>query len=313
MLKLLPEYRSYLEEYCRFDEKTVAHYLGQLPFAIESMQIESVQDLQPRNVARAWQVHRWREFDRGIVESEEATGGYLIALKEFLRYLEERGYPVTPGIANIIPLVTPSSCRCRGLSQFELQKLQKHLVFHVSNDCQRRTTALVHLLLGTGASLEEVLATRIGESQILPSDKTDNSCGDFHVRDGQVFLQIRESIGRSREIPLSEDAVTFVNFYLENRPVESPFLFARLSRTGLPKRWPIGSARRAVQRLLREAGLQLRPEQALLVLGSTVLPDNLRTASVPASIPELLKASQSSATQEMPNTGDAFDTRRQVA
>ncbi|RMI03404.1 MAG: hypothetical protein D6681_10000 [Calditrichaeota bacterium] len=256
MFDVIREYKAYLEQSCRYPREMIVNYLGNLPLILDQLQVNSVEELDAEKVSRAWREFRWQKTEDGIEMPEETERGYLAALKEFLRYLEDRGYVSQKGMADIIQVNPPRPPVINGLRPFEQEALRKYLVFNVQNDARRRETALIFLLMHTGCSLSQALALRVHRDGVIYTEPPRTRSGDFEVEStGQLLVNFRTLEGETVRIPLNEQTVHFLNFYLENRHCRSAILFLNNARKApLTEK----SARKLIARVLKKAGLNIR-------------------------------------------------------
>lgn len=270
MLDLIRQYKQYLEADCRFSEDTIVRYVGNVPVILDKMGVREPTDIDARRVLQEWQTARWEATDEGIRISDDAQKQYLPAFKEFLRYLEDRGLLGEERISDIIRLPQRRGERLNGLLLEELRRLQRYLAYHVSNDSQRRDTALLQMLLNTGCSLPELLSLEVGRDGQLDFSR-HSICGSFEEIEGTVYVVVRARGWRDRRIRLEPRTLTYLRFYLENRSPGNAILFARTARRGRPGRLAEGVAARSVERLVARAGIRARRDAIVDVLRMTAV------------------------------------------
>jgi len=275
MYNVIREYKSYLESHCRLPQDTIVNYLGNLPIIFDNLKINSLTDIDARKVSSAWKFNRWESTSDGIQISEQAQSGYLIALKEFLRYLEEKGYLSDPSISGIINLPENRKKKLKGLNESEHHKLREYLLFNVKNDTRRRETALMFILLATGCNLSEALSLRVHRDGVIYYDDANQPSGDFRVEHNRLYVAVRGVDGSDRKVKLSRQAAAFLNFYLENRKQKSRILFLSNARSNSPKRMTETSAQKIVERVFEKAGIPVRKGEVLNVLRCTALENGL--------------------------------------
>lgn len=269
MYEIIKEYKCYLEKDCRFTRDTVIHYVETLPAIFNHLEIRSLEDIDSQKVSQAWRFGRWEPIQKGIQLSESARGGYLLALKEFLRYLEDRGYCSEEGISEIIRIPETAPVQLRGLTPGEQQQLHDFLIFNVSNDLQRKETALSLLLLATGVRLHDALALNVGFNGLISTHKTAGKAGDFDIEGEKVYLTLRGFDAGESRILLPTETLHYLNFYLENRGVKSTILFLNNARVAKPGRLTPEVATNLMERVLRKAGISIRRGQAVDILRYT--------------------------------------------
>jgi site-specific recombinase XerD len=269
MYEVIRDYKSYLENDCRFTHDTVSDYLGTLPNIFTDLQIHSLNDIDAKKISYAWRFGRWEPIQKGIQLSETAQSGYLLALKEFLRYLEDKGYNVEQGISEIIKVDDVPQLKLKGLNKAEQNKLRSFLLYNINNDLQRKETALVSLIWATGCRLNEALALNIGNDGLISTRRTSGRAGDFVVEGEDVYVSIRGVTSDGSKTLLPRDTVNFLNFYLENRPYKNPILFLNNARTRKPSRLSGDVATNLIERVFQKAEIQYRSGQAVNILRST--------------------------------------------
>ena len=275
MFEVIREYKSYLETNCRLPQDTVVNYLGNLPIIFDNLKINTVSDIDARKVSSAWKFQRWESTTDGIQVSERAQSGYLIALKEFLCYLEEKGHLSDQAISSIINLPENNKKKLKGLNETEQKKLREFLLFNVKNDTQRRETALMFILLSTGCNLSEALTIHVHKDGVIYYDDARQPSGDFRVENDKLYLTIRGVDGSDRKVKLSSEVAAFLNFYLENRKQKSALLFLSNARSNTPKGMTEASAQKIVEKVFEKAGISVRKGEALTVLRCTALETGL--------------------------------------
>lgn len=275
MFDVIRDYKSYLETNCRLPQEAVVNHLGNLPIIFDNLNITSLTDIDAGKVSSAWKVSRWESTSEGIQISEPAQSGYLLALKEFLLFLEEKGHLTGKTISEIINLPENNRKKLRGLNQQERAKLREYLLFNVKNDTQRRETALMFILLSTGCSLSEALALTVSGEGVIYTEKERQPSGNFEVAEDRLYVTIRGVDGTDRKVRLSAEVGAFMNFYLENRKQVSRILFLSSGRSNKPKAMTEASAQKIVERVFEKAGIPMRKGEALNVLRCTALEDGL--------------------------------------
>lgn len=268
MLEIIKDYRCYLEKDCRFTRDTVVNYLGNLPIILDNLEIQSVNDIDSRKISNEWRYSRWEETGEGIRLSESAQNGYLSALKEFLRYLEEKQLLSEKGISDIINLPGGGDRGLNGLAPAEQKKLREYLMFNVANDAQRRDTAMISLLLNSGCRLNELLALDVGPGGSIQFNES-HRCGDFELVDGAVYAHIRGLGSAERKFKVNDEVMLFLNFYLENRGKISPILFLNNSVGGRVSRLTEKSAIRIIDKVFHKAAIVARRENLIDILIAT--------------------------------------------
>lgn len=164
MFGVIRGFKTYLEKQLRLPESEVVEYLGYVPIFVDHLEVTDVRQITGNRVQNAWKNRRWELTEDGIKVNEVAENGYLKSFKSFLEYLEMNELISETGLSEIIRLTEKRTNGMRKLSATELRQLREYLVFNVSNDTQRRETALVFFLLATGCSATAALSLNVHES-----------------------------------------------------------------------------------------------------------------------------------------------------
>ena len=271
MYRYIQEYKSYLENDCRYTEETVVSYLGNLPLIFDRLKIQSLADIDSQKVSAAWRLQRWEPIQKGIQISERAESGALPAFKEFLRYLRDRGYLGKEIISGIIHIPEQQPTKLRGLNAGEQARLHEFLRFNVANDYQRRDTALLLLLLSSGCQLDEALALNVHPDGKIDLENDGAVSGDFRLHGETLQVCFGGIDDPDWEMKLPGETAAYLNFYLENRSQRSPMLFINNRRRGVPLRLTVSAAGKMVENVLEIAGIHTRKGYALAVLRHTAL------------------------------------------
>ncbi len=265
MFNLMREYKSYLEKNCRYTQDTVVNYLGNLTIMFDNLQIQSLGDIDSYKVSTAWRKARWQNIDQGIEVSENAENGYLSAFKEFLRYIEDRGYLGNEVISEIIRIPEKTPEKLRGLNKTEYQRLNTFLPYHVGNDTQRKETALVSLILSTGCSLTEALSLMVHPSGVIDLETADIVSGDFKMEDDKINVYFGgiDNPEWQTEIPYGTAILINSIMFLNSAKKHSPI---RLSEA---------AAERMVEKVLRKAEIETKKGLGVEILRQTAWANGL--------------------------------------
>lgn len=263
MHELIAPFREYLES-SRFAASLIGNCIDQLPVVYKNLQVEHLNDIDLNVVKRAEKMNLWRITPTGIERCESKNTDYLLTLKYFLKYLEASGYAVAPQINENIELPSNFNITPGGLTDKEMDRLRKFLVFNVGSNRERRDTALMFLLLTTDISLTEALAIRVSAKagKTLP-------CGDFGEDETGIFVNIVGKGKAIRRIYLATETLHFLNFYLENRNQSSAFLFCKASGKTASIAITAKSAQKIVGEILQKCDIEVEQEQLFSVLRQT--------------------------------------------
>ncbi|MEL6822524.1 MAG: hypothetical protein AAFP70_12230, partial [Calditrichota bacterium] len=209
MTDFLAAYQTHLETDRRFHPDLVRSYISALPELLQNQRLSSPAELTKEEILRIWQQQRWEETSFGIRARDVSRDRKLIALRSFLRYMEEECRALPNGMHNIIQVEDARPDRLGGLTSDELNRLKLQLIQNISTCNKRRETALIFLLCETGLSLDQLLELRVGRNGMITAE---GRSGDFILKSSRFHLRIGKQL-----LPLSNNVIHFINFYLENR------------------------------------------------------------------------------------------------
>jgi len=245
MQQILDRYASHILNERGFTPATVDKYIGNLHIIFRKLEIKSLADFDPAKISQEWQYVFWDTVQAGRRLADATRRSYLVALKSFLLYLEEHGYPIPRGTAANIRLPRPTEVFYEGLNKDEQKKLREYLCFNLKSIVQLRNTALIFFLWSTGCRISEALQLNVHADGYIYTDDPTMRSGDFEVNGKDVYVEINGKGKKHRKIVVTPEAVAYINFYLEQRwqreKIKSPILFlnhyrrdhhTRLSRTG---------------------------------------------------------------------------------
>lgn len=287
--RLLKYYLDYLEIEKNRSLKTRENYEHYLNAFIKEMKIRSPRDIT-EDAVRGFRMRLVRKSLKKITQSY-----YVVAIRNFLKYLSKRNFKVMP--ADIIEL--PKISR-RDIEVLDYNELERLLNFGKLNDLRAlRDKAVLEVLFSTGLRLSELCNL---------NRKIDLNRGEISVRGKGDKLRV---------VFLSEGAKNALKKYLEKRGDAEEALFISLDKSEKT----IGRITpRAVQRLIdlraRKAGIpkHVHPHQ----LRHSFATDLLINGADLRSVQELLGHSNISTTQvythltnkELREVHEAFHARR---
>jgi site-specific recombinase XerD len=287
--KLLKEYLDYLEIEKNRSVKTRENYERYLKFFIGATKIKSIEDIT-QDLVRDFRLRLARLSIKKITQNY-----YVIALRNFLKYLIKRGFKVLSPEAIELPRISR-----RDIEVLDYAELERLLEMPKQKNLRTlRDQAVLETLFSTGLRLAELCGL---------SRKIDLKRGEISVRGKGDKLRV---------VFLSDRAKKALKDYLEARPDMEEALFVSLDK----KNRPIGRITpRAVQRLVdaraRAAGItkKIHPHQ----IRHSFATDLLINGADLRSVQELLGHSNISTTQiythltnkELREVHRAFHARR---
>lgn len=271
MQEFIVPYISFLSGDCRYSPHRVSSYVDTFRDLIEKLNIRNAYQIDVAKVKQACRMDRWETTSHGIQAVELQQGSYAQALRLFIEYLQEVGYPLQDGISDAIKTVDRGPEEIAGLNEQEIDQIKRYLVFNIDKDCNRRDTALLFLMMSVPLTLDQILSLRVGDEGIIAENGV---AGHFHSDNGQLTINFRGLL-----YPVSDEAATFISFYLENRTIKNnPNLFIR--GTGKTGDQPLTRtiAKKAVLKICSEAAVMIKPELLEPVFAKTAVLASEQTA-----------------------------------
>ncbi|MEK7464582.1 MAG: site-specific tyrosine recombinase/integron integrase [Patescibacteria group bacterium] len=266
--KFIKDYLDYLEIEKNRSPKTRENYERYLKVFVEKSGVSSIEDITEENI-RKFRLQLARSPIKKITQSY-----YVIALRNFLKYLIKRGIDV----ASPETIELPKIAR-RDIDVLDYNELTRLLEAPKNEDIRAlRDKAILETLFSTGLRLSELCNLK---------RKIDLIRGEISVRGKGEKLRV---------VFLSDGAKSSIKKYLDKRGDTDEALFVSLTKAGnaLGKITP-----RAVQRLVetraKEAGIpkKVHPHQ----LRHSFATDLLINGADLRSVQELLGHSNISTTQ----------------
>lgn len=294
--KLLTDYLDYLEIEKNRSIKTRENYERYLNKFIKFVKLKSEKDITVNAVKEFRLFLARKELADGRSYKKSTQTYYMIALRNFLKYLIKNDYDVLSPDKIELPKIAP-----RQIEIIEYADLERFLESPKGSDLRSlRDRAILETLFSTGLRVSELCSLK----------------RYFDIDRGEI--SIRGKGGKIRVVFLSERAKKAIKAYLEKRSDAEEWLFASLSKDN--KKVIGRMIPRAVQRLVqfyaRKAGItdRITPHQ----LRHQFATDLLVGGADLRSVQELLGHSNISTTQvythltnkELKEVHEAFHGRR---
>jgi site-specific recombinase XerD len=293
--RLLRDYLNYLEIEKNRSPKTRENYEHYLREFFKFAKIRTAAELTDA-VVREFRVALARPRPGGAVLKKLTQSYYVIALRNFLKYLAKRDVPALAAEKIELPK-TPS----RQIDVLEYGDLERLLAVAASKDDLRslRDRAILETFFSTGLRLAELCA--------LPRQ--------IDLRRGE--LSVRGKGDKLRVVFLAESTKQAIEAYLKKRTDVEPALFVSLDKGGrvigpiIPR-----AVQRLVERRAREAGIPKHVHAHLL--RHSFATDLLINGADIRSVQELLGHANISTTQiythltnkQLKEVHEAFHGRR---
>jgi len=268
--KLLNDYLDYLEIEKNRSPSTQANYRRCLQHFFRFGGIKTLDDINEEKI-RAFRLY----LARGQLQLKKQTQAYyIVVLRNFLRYLAKRNYPVIPPDRVELPKVPP-----RQINVLNYSDLERLLEAPQGTDLRSlRDRAILETLFSTGLRVSELC--RLNRY--------------LNLERGEIT--IRGKGEKLRVVFLSERAKKAIKDYLARRTDAEEALFVSLAKNGaVLGRITPRSVERLVNRYARQAGITQRatPHQLRHQFASDLL---LNGADL-RSVQELLGHSSITTTQ----------------
>ncbi len=283
------DYISYLEVEKNRSPKTQENYKRYLDSFIRETGISKISEITQEAVSD-FRMKLSREEKKKITQSY-----YIIAIRNFLKYLIKRGMKVlSPETIDL-----PKTSR-RDIEVLEYQELERLLSAPKGDDLRSlRDRAILETLFSTGLRLSELCSL------------------NRYINLERGEISVRGKGDKLRVVFLSKDAKEKLKAYLDKRPDAEEALFVSLSRSGKPLgRVTQRSVERLVDHYAREVGIpkKVHPHQ----LRHSYATDLLINGADIRSVQELLGHANISTTQiythltnkELREVHEAFHGRR---
>lgn len=237
--KLAHDYISYLEIEKNRSRKTQENYGRYLRIFIKESEIKSARDIT-QDVVRNFRLKLAKEDIKKITQSY-----YVIAIRNFLKYLIKRGIKVLPPEVIELPRVTR-----RDIEVMSYDELERLIKAPEGNDVRTlRDRAILETLFSTGLRLSELCSL------------------DRYIDWKRGEISIRGKGDKLRVVFLSPTAKEKLKAYLDKRTDAEEALFVSISKAKAPK--ILGRIiPRAVERLVdfyaRKAGIAKKVHPHLL-------------------------------------------------
>lgn len=221
-LKTRDNYRRYLYRYLLW----LSNYKNKSTLSLNDIDEESVRNY------RLWLNRQTNLSGDNLKKNTQSY--YLIALRNFLKYLTKRGFKVLPPEKIELPKVPE-----REIELISIEELERLLAAPSNNDLKgKRDKAILETLFSTGL--------RVSELTKLNRDSIDFKRDEFSVR-GKG--------GKIRVVFLSERAKQALKNYLESRKDIDEALFVSFKKNGSLSRLTSRSIERIIKFYAAKAGL----------------------------------------------------------
>lgn len=233
---LLKKYREYLEIEKNRSPKTSENYARYLEKFFEFSKIKNEKDISLENI-RDFRLYLARQKNLSKEDFKKTTQSYyIIAIRNFLKYLAKNDYEVVSADKIELPKVPT-----RQIDTIDYSDLERLLAAPQGNDVKTlRDKAILELLFSTGLRVSELCSLN----------------RYFDMNRGE--LTVRGKGSKLRVVFLSDSAKKSIGEYLQKRTDADEALFVSYTKSKNPK--VIGRIiPRAVQRLIdyyaRKAGI----------------------------------------------------------
>lgn len=198
-MQKIPDFLSYLEHQRRFSQHTIRSYSKDLSlfaqYISEQFEIEDLTEVH-HSMLRSWLVDMVdKDYARSSIKRKVSS------LRSFYRFLRREGLvDQNPASQIIVPKVEKKLLRV--VSEENMQELLEG--FYFAEDAWSASQALIlDLFYQTGMRLSELINLR---------------CNDFEISGAK--LKVLGKRNKEREIPLGQDLVAKMTYYINNHRLE---------------------------------------------------------------------------------------------
>jgi len=226
MQQILQSFKLYLKNDRGFSEETIVKYLGNLHILFKKMKIYDISQLKSIVINKRLLDDFWSDFAGGKkIASDSTRANYMATLKSFFKFCYLSEY-ITEDISQKIVMPKKRLLFLEGGMNHKEQKvLRDYIASHLKTEKDLRDAALMMFLWSTATRVSEALNLRCHkESYIYFHSETVRS-GDFHLDEGNIYVHIMGKDKRDRVVAVSNDALHYLNLYLDSRKVKNEILF----------------------------------------------------------------------------------------
>lgn len=227
MQRTLEQYKSYIINEKGFSKETVYKYMSNLRVMFNRMKINNLSQVDSSIINKRLIDDFWKDHVAGKNLTDQTRIGYLSSLKSYLKFLYDHQY-IDNDVSQKIVMPKVRQRFIHGLSPTEQKKVLDYLASHLKTEADMRNAALIMFLWATACRISEALNVRCHpNSYVYCSDESIRS-GDFHLSEGNVYVHIIGKGKRDRVIVVADEALAYLNLYLDNRKVKNEILFQNI-------------------------------------------------------------------------------------
>lgn len=273
--QLITDFGDYLTNTKGFSPETLGKYKRNLEIIFETINILDVSDLQPEKINKSWVNKIWQLIQKSKGISDNTVRNYQSSLRSLFKFLEDNGQmPI--GTHRKIELSKPTEVHISGMTHDEKVTIRNFLTKDLKSVRGRRDAALFFFMWSTGCRISEALKLNVHPDGVIYTDNPMTRSGDFSLVRGEdgrylVYVHIQGKGKRNRSIPVSDEAIIYINFYLENRETKSPVLFMSHTRYMQAQRLKRVSVQPIIERVFTKAGVVLKKGVASHVFRHTAI------------------------------------------
>lgn len=229
MQEILSSYRTYLENDKGFSDNTVKRYSDSVEKMFKILRVYSIEQLTPDLINKRWLDHFWNESQIKRPYADKTRVMYLSALKSFLGFLYKHEM-ITHDIAEKIEMPKTRTLFLEGLSDKEQKTLREYIATKLRTESDMRNAAIIMFMWSTAARVSEALRLRCHPDSYIYFHDSSMISGDFHVEDDRVYVHIMGKGKKDRKIVVPDDALAYLNLYLNERKTKNAVVFQGLNK-----------------------------------------------------------------------------------
>lgn len=225
MKQILQNFKLWLKNDRVLSPETIDKYMGNLNILFTRLKINDINQLKSVVLNKRLLDDFWSNFAGGKkVPADSTRANYMSSLKAFAKfcYINEH---LQEDISNKIVMPKMAWLFLEGFDKNEQAKIRDHIAGNLKTEKDLRDAALIMFLWATATRISEALKLKCHpESFIYFHDESIRS-GSFHVSDGHVYVHIMGKGKKDRIIAVSNDALHYLNLYLDKRSRKNEILF----------------------------------------------------------------------------------------
>jgi len=227
---LIEKHREYIVNEVGYSKKTAEKYHYHLLRFFRDTDTQLLDQLTRKNINQDFLFQFWDKIESGKPLSNSNKINYLASLKNFLKFLYEKGF-VHENIGEDIKLPKAEFVFKEALTSEEEVILSDYFFKSLDTEIGRRDAALFYTLWSTGARIDEILPLTCGPDYIINTRNPIKRSGDFSMYKDEIFIYIRGKGRKHRMAAIDKVAVGYINYHLLHRKIKSEIIFNNIKNS----------------------------------------------------------------------------------